>query len=150
VPDAASGNTLDGVKLYVYKKADAVSPTFDTVTVSLVKTVSLPITGGTSALASMAANNKFLFIGTDQSPTALRVQKGSYALAPIGGFQPPTNVSAITADKYGYVIVTFGGLAGPNNSIVIMGPNGNALGDGGGSAPFTLNTVQAVLPSELP
>jgi len=45
------------------------------VTVFLVKTVSLPITGGTSALASLAAKNKFPFIGTDQSPTALRVQE---------------------------------------------------------------------------
>src|ERR1700739_2869076 len=60
VVDVASGTSLAGVTLYVYKKTDVVSTTSDTVTVTLVKTLSLPLIGGTTALTSMAANNNFL------------------------------------------------------------------------------------------
>ena len=150
VLDIATGNTQTGVKLYVYKKTDTISPSFDTVNVSLVKTVSLTdIVGGTTAQASMAANTKFLFIGTNQSPTALKVQKGTYAITQIGGFSPPINVSAITSNKYGYVTVTFGSFSGPFNGFVVFDPNGNSNEDGGG-ASFMLNTDQALLPSTLP
>lgn len=149
VLDIATGTNLNGVKLYVYKKTDTVTATFDTVSVTLSKTVSLPLIGGSSALASMAANNKYLFIGTNQSPNGLEVQKGTYTITPIGGFSPPINVTAITADKYGYVTVTFGSFSGGENGFVVIGPDGLGREDGGG-ASFMLNTVQAVLPSTLP
>jgi hypothetical protein len=106
-----------------YKKTDTVSSTFDTVTVTLSKTVSLPLVGGSSALASMAANNKFLFVGTNQSPQAVEIQKGNFAITQIGGFSPPMNVTAITTDKYGYVIVTFGSFGGGENGFVVLGPD---------------------------
>jgi hypothetical protein len=149
VLDVATGGNLNGVKLYVYKKTDTVTATFDTVSVSLSKTISLPLVGGSSALASMAANTKFLFIGTNQSPSAVEIQKGTFTMTQIGGFSPPIDVSAITSDKYGYVTVTFGSFGGGESGFVVLGPDGAGREDGGG-APFMLNTDQAVLPSTLP
>jgi hypothetical protein len=100
--------------------------------------------GGTSAVASMAANANFLFIGTNQSPNAIVMKKGNYSFTGIGGFSPPINVSAITSDKYGYVTVTYGSNGG-NSGFIVFGPDGNSREDGGG-APFMLGTTQAFLP----
>jgi hypothetical protein len=147
VVDIASGSGGNAVTLYVYKKTDSVSSSFDTTTVKLTNTVSLPLTGGSKALCSMAANQGFLFIGTDQSPDAVRVQKSNLSMAQFGGFSPPINVTAITSDKYGYVAVTFG--SGTNTGNIEFGPNGNSVGDGGG-AWFMLNTVFGVSTSSLP
>ncbi|HZR55351.1 MAG TPA: hypothetical protein VFA74_00640 [Terriglobales bacterium] len=149
IVDIASGSNASGVTLYVYKKIDTVMPSFDTVTVTLTKTVDLPLVGGTGALCSMAANGHFLFIGTNKSSQAVRVQKSNYALTQLGGFSPPINVTAITANSRGYVTVSFGGFSGGENGNYIFGPNGQGEGDGGG-ASFMLNTVGAVLPSTLP
>lgn len=149
VLDIASGSKGNGVTLYAYKKTDMVSPTFDTTTITLFRTVSLPLSGGSSALASMAANNGYIFIGTNQSPNGVRMQKSNFGLSTFGGFSPPINVSAITADQYGYVTVTFGGVSSFPNGFILFGPDGGTREDGGG-APFVLNTVQAVLPSTLP
>jgi hypothetical protein len=149
VLDVASGTNATGVTLYIYKRTDAITSSFDTTTVTLVKTVSLPIMGGISARASMAGNAKFLFIGTNQSPNAIEVKKGTWTFTGIGGFSPPINVSAITSDKYGYVTVTFGSFSGGESGFVVFGPDGGTREDGGG-ASFTLTTDQAFLPSTLP
>jgi hypothetical protein len=150
VLDIASGSNQKGVTLYVYKKADTVSPSFDTVSVTLLKTVNLPLVGGSSVLASMAANSNFVVIGTNQSTQAVEVQKSNFAITSIGGFSPPINVSAITADKYGYVTVSFGSLSPiGSNGFVVLGPNGVDQ-EGGGGAAFMLGTQQAVLPSTFP
>jgi hypothetical protein len=144
-----SGNASD-VLLYVYKKTDTVTADFDSVTVTLVKTVILPLTGGSSAICSMGANNLFLFIGTDQSPQAVRVQKSNLAITQLGGFSPPINVAAITADNYGYVTVTQGDFSGNGSSAsTVFGPDGSEQEDGGG-AFFMLNTRTAVSSSTLP
>jgi len=150
VLDVATGSSSNGVSLYVYKRTDTVTATFDTVTVTLSKTVSLPLLiGGSSALSSMAANKNFLFIGTNQSPNGLELQKGTFTITPIGGFVPPINVTAISADRYGYVTVTFGNFGGGESGFAVFGPDGALREDGGGPS-FMLNTVQAVLPSTLP
>src|SRR6476660_2819816 len=47
VLDVAAGSNLDQVQLYVYTKTDAITPDFDGVTVTLSKTISLPLRGGT-------------------------------------------------------------------------------------------------------
>ncbi len=148
VLDIASGSNLNGVVLSVYTKTDTITPDFDTVTVTLSKTVSLPLVGGSSAAASMAANNKFLFIGTNRSPQGVELDKRTFSITQVGGFSPPINVSAITADKYGYVTMTFGKFNDIENGFVVFGPDGGFREDGGG-ADFMLNTVQAVLPSTL-
>ena len=148
VDSAAGGGT--GVTLYVYKKTDVVTSSFDTTTVTLFKTVSLPLTGGATATTSMAANNGFLFIGTNQSPFAYRVQKSNLSIVQVGGFSPPINVSSITSDKYGFVTVTFGGsVINDFNGNYQFGPNGESVGDGGG-AWFMLNTSVALSTGTLP
>ena len=85
VLDIASGSNLNEVELSVYTKTDTITPDFDTVSVTLSKTVSLPLVGGTSAGASMAANNKFLFIGTNRSPGALSSISVPLASASLAG-----------------------------------------------------------------
>jgi hypothetical protein len=100
IVDLGNGGAASEVKLYVYKKIDIVTSSSDTVTVQLVNTVPLPLIGGGAARCSMAANGGFLFVGTDKSPAAVRVQKSNLALTQIGGFDPPVNVTAVTADKY--------------------------------------------------
>lgn len=148
VDGAVGGGT--GVALNVYKKTDVVTSTFDTTTVTLIKTVSLPLTGGTSSICSMAANNGFLFIGTNQSPFAVRVQKSNLAVTQVGGFSPPINVTSITSDKYGFIAVTFGSPDGGGESgNVEFAPNGQSVGDGGG-AWFMLDTFAGLTTTNLP
>jgi len=149
--DIAAGTNGNGVDLYVYKKTDAITSTFDTVTVSLFKTISLPLSGGSSASASMAANAKYLFIGTNQSTQAAIVKKSNFAITQSGSFEPPIPVTAITGDAYGYVTVAFGDFFGfdVDSGEIVYGPDGTAGQDGGG-AVFMLNTVQAILPPTLP
>jgi hypothetical protein len=148
VVDSGSANS---VKLYVYKKTDTVTPQTDTVTVTLNRTADLSplLVGGASVSCSMAANNRFLFIGTDQSPQAVEVNKSTLSVAAVGGFSPPLNVTAITADKYGYVTVTQGNFFSGGNGFYVFGPDGFGREDGGG-AEFMLNTVNAVSTSTLP
>jgi len=97
----------------------------------------------------MGANNLFLFIGTDQSPQAVRVQKSNLSVTQLGGFSPPINVTAITADNYGYVTVTQGGFSGGESASSVFGPDGSETEDGGG-AFFMLNTRTAVSTATLP
>jgi len=129
------------VTLYVYTKTDTVSSTFDTTTVVLSHTISLPLTGGSGVVTSMAANNNFLFIGTNLSPQAVKVRKSTLLVTKLGGFSPPENVTSITSDEYGYVTVTQGSSTGTGFSV--YGPNGDEEEDGGGS-DFMLGTTQAV------
>jgi hypothetical protein len=144
VVDIASGSTGNGVVLYVYEKTDVVSSTSDKVTVTLLKTVILPLSGGSTASCSMAANNGFLFIGTDQSQQAVSVGKSKLTVTQLGGYMPGNTVTAMTADKYGYVTINWG-----QYGFYVYGPNGTTQEDGGG-ADFMLNTVTAVLTATLP
>jgi hypothetical protein len=148
VVDIASGTNQNEVVLDVYTKVDTITPDFDTVTVTLSQTISLPLVGGTSAQTSMAANKQFLFIGTTRSPQGVEINKRTFSVTQVGGFSPPINVSAITADQYGYVTMSFGSFNGGSNGFYVFGPDGSVQEDGGGSE-FMLNTVQAVLPSTL-
>jgi hypothetical protein len=104
------------------------------VSVTLTKTADLSLTGGTTALTSMAANSKFLFIGTSQTPYAIMLQKSAFAVAQVGGSSPPINVSAITADAYGYVTITLGSFSGGETGFYVFGPTGAFQEDGGGAA----------------
>ena len=149
VVDIASGTNQNEVVLDVYTKVDTITTSFDTVTVTLLRTISLPLVGGATVQTSMAANKKFLFIGTSRTTNAVEINKHSFSIAQLGGFSPPINVSAITADKYGYVTLSFGSFRGIDNAFIVVDPNGSSLEDGGGSQ-LMLNTVQAVLPSTLP
>jgi len=135
---AGSGSS---VALYVYKKTDTISASYDQVSITLQKTIALPLTGGAGAVSSMAANASFLFIGTNLSNSAIEVSKSNYSTQQAGAFD--AGVTSITADSYGYVTITQG------NGFAVYGPNGSIQEDGGGS-PFMLNTINAVGTSTLP
>lgn len=137
------------VTLYVYTKTDTVTPSSDVVSVGLTDALSLPLVGGPGVSCSMAANDRFLFIGTDQSPAGARVRKRDLEVTPLGGFSPPLNVSAITSNQYGYVTVTHGDFGQGPSGFYLFGPDGNLEEDGGG-ATFLLSTTQAVLTAALP
>jgi hypothetical protein len=146
VDQAASGGT--GVTLYDYIKTDSVSASFDTVKVVLSNTVSLPLTGGSSAKTYLAADNNCLFIGTNQSSFALKVQKSDLSFTQVGGFSPPINVSSITSDAYGFVTVTFGGITGGFNGFYVFGPGG-ALSEDGGGADFMVSNANGLTTANL-
>lgn len=144
VLDVASGSAENGVSLWIYKKVDTVTTSSDTVTVTLFQTVSLPLTGGPATVSSMAANKKFIYIGTNQDPLPVQVRKQDLSLVQFGGGISTSNVTAITADGYGYVSVIWGN----GNGLEVLDPNGRAQAEGGG-ADFMLNTIQAIRPSTL-
>jgi len=148
VVDVASGPNQTAVVLDVYTKVDMITTDFDTVTVTLSRTISLPLAGGTSVQTSMAANKQFLFIGTNRTPNAVEINKRTFSITQLGGFSPPINVFGITADQYGYVTLSYGSFNGFDTGFIVVGPDGTEQEDGGGSE-FMLNTVQAVLPSML-
>jgi hypothetical protein len=134
--DVASGANQDEVVLNVYKKTDVITPDYDTVTVDLVRTVSLPLTGGTAARGLMAANNKFLLIGTSRSPVVVELDKRTLTSSQIGPYS--MNLSSVTADQYGYVAAVFG-----DSGSFLINPDGN-IQQSGGSPDFLLNTIQGV------
>jgi hypothetical protein len=139
--DVASGTNGTGVTLYIYKKTDTVTSSTDTVSVTLSKTITLPLTGGSTAQCFMAANGTILFIGTDQSAFAVEVQKFNFKVTQVGAFSTP--VSGITADNYGYVTVNQG------NGFAVFGPTGGIMEDGGGTQ-FMLNTITGALGPNFP
>jgi hypothetical protein len=75
VLDVAYGSGGKDVPLYVYKRVDTITSSDDSVTVSLTKTVSLPLVGGGGTVVYMAANSNFLFIGTSQNGMVALVKK---------------------------------------------------------------------------
>ncbi|MGA7695153.1 MAG: hypothetical protein WCA76_08985 [Candidatus Sulfotelmatobacter sp.] len=128
------------VKLYVYSKTDTVSASEDAVSVTLTKTITLPLTGGSNISASMAANNKFLFIGTDEGTLAVKVNKSNLVVTKLEEFSAAT--LSITSDQYGYVTIAQVG------GFTLYGPDGDVEEDGGGSQ-FMIGTTQAVPASAL-
>ena len=147
--DVAAGTSGTGVDLDIYKKTDTITADYDSVSVTLAKTVTLPLTGGLTAGSSMAANAGYLFIGTDQSPEAVEIKKSNLSVTAIGGFFPPINVTSITADPYGYVTVTQGSPSEGEDGFYVFAPNGEGAEDGGGGN-FMLNSSNAVLTASLP
>jgi hypothetical protein len=135
----------NGVALYIYKKVDTITPSSDSVSVTLFNTVVLPLTGGGSAVAFMAANPKFLFVGTNQNGIAARVTKKNLTVTQLGAVSP--ELGAITADDYGYVTVTWGPSSSP--SFQVFDPNGEQQLTGGGGS-LMLDTIQAIQPSAVP
>lgn len=146
VLDTASAT---GVSLFVYTKTDVVSASYDSVTVTPLQTISLPLVGGSSVTASMAANSSYLYVGTNQSTHAVSIAKNTWTVTSVGGFSPPTTVASITANPYGYVTVTFGVPGGPFSGFYVYGPTGGLQEDGGG-ADIILNDLNAVVPLPLP
>ncbi|MGA2390549.1 MAG: hypothetical protein ABSF97_16400 [Candidatus Sulfotelmatobacter sp.] len=149
VLDIGAGSNKTGVILYVYDKKDTVVGANDSVTITLSKTVNLSLTGGSGALISMAANNKFLYIGTNKGGLAIQIQKNNFEQTEIVD-QGSGNgiVTAITVDKYGFVIVNWGDSDGESTLNSVYNPDGEIVQAGGGGE-FLLNTTQALLTSTL-
>lgn len=146
IVDVAAGVNHNAVTLYVYKKTDMITPDFDFVDVTLFNTVSLPLTGGTSASAFMAANKKLVLVATNQTSQTAEVQKSNLSVTTVSAFA--INVSAITADQYGYFTISYGPVSGADGNAV-LDPRGSIVQDGGG-VEFMTGTQQAIDPSAFP
>jgi hypothetical protein len=143
--DIASGTDQSGVTLYVYTKVDTITTDSDTITVTLSQTISLPLVGGINPHSEqMAANKQFLFIGTDETPQAVQINKRTFSITQLGGFTPPINVFGIFGDEYGYVTLSFGSFRTHNNDFIVVGPDGSVV-EQGNVSQFMLNTTNAVL-----
>jgi hypothetical protein len=149
VLDVASGSSSNGVSLFVYAKSDVVSESYDQATVTLKQTITLPLVGGSTVTASMAANNSSLFVGTNQSTQAVKISKDQWVVTPIGSGSPALPVASIGADINGFVTVTVGAPGGQFSGFAVFGPTGAPQEDGGG-ANFILNDLNAVVPAPLP
>jgi len=137
VIDKAYGSSQNGVAVYDYKRVDTIANGNDTITFTLVKTLSLPLMGGSAATVYVGANPSYLVIGTSLSAVPVEMKKSSYAVTSLGIIsQIPIS---ITADNYGYINVTSA------DGFFVVGPNGSVQEDGGG-APFTINTIIGIQP----
>jgi len=91
----------------------------------------------------MAANPKFVFIGTNLGSQVQYVRKSNLALYE-NGIGDGINITAITANRSGYVTVTSGNSQGIGDFLV-FNPDGGTDEDGGGEE-FFANTVQGFKP----
>jgi hypothetical protein len=139
IVDTGTGS-VNSIILYVYTKVDTITPNNDSVTITLTKTVSLPLIGGKEVSCFMAGNSKFIFIGTNQSYRAVEIQKSDLKYSYTLGYGE-LNVFAITSDAYGYVSIMYGDLL--NGAFSIYNPNGEVDISGSG-ANFTLSTTAGV------
>jgi hypothetical protein len=147
VLDVAGGESGNAVTLYIWKMSNTIDGGFDQVGVKFDKAIPLPqLVGGSLALGFMAGNGGFLVMGTDQSLSAVILNKSKGTLSEVGGFSPPLNVVSITADANDYITVTQGN--GEFTGFSVVGPAGTVLEDGGG-APFMLNTRTGITPAAL-
>lgn len=135
--DQEYGSSKNEVALYDYKRVDTIVNGNDTVTTTLVKTLSLPLTGGASATVFMGANPKYLLVGSSLTNIPVEVKKSNYTITPMNIIsQAPVS---ITADNYGFITVTSA------DGFFVVGPNGELQEDGGGS-PTTINDILGLLP----
>jgi hypothetical protein len=137
VVDQEYGSGENGVALYVYERVDTIASSSDHTTFTQKKTISLPLTGGSSAVVFMATNQDFLVIGTSGSTIPIEVDKHTFDVTPLTIISQAPN--SITADNYGYVVVTSA------EGFFVVGPSGTIEEDGGGS-PFTINTLLGFQP----
>ena len=137
VIDQAFGSSQNGVALYVYQRVDTIAASYEHTVFTLKKTISLPLVGGSQAVVYAAANNGYLVVGTNNSPTQVKVNKHTLAVTPLTLLSEiPTSIST---DGYGYVVLT------SVDSFGVLGPDGNLQEDGGGS-DFTINDLQGTQP----
>jgi hypothetical protein len=136
------GGDGTGVTLYVYKET-IIGKDPSASTVTLLTTVPLPLTGGGSAICSMAGNDKFLFIGTNQTEHALRVRKSDLTVTNAGKWGLGAKVISMSSDKRGYITINFG-VGGSNSGNIEYAPDGYSVGTGAPEFEFLLNTNIAV------
>jgi hypothetical protein len=138
--DIANGSGGKGTALYVYKRVDTINldNNSDVVTLSLFKIVSLSLSGGSTATPYMAANAKYIFIGTNQNGLIAEVTKSGLGVTSLNEETSPVNT--ITADSYGFVT-----LGWSDGNFEVIGPNNAEQAFGGGGSYF-VNTTQGTVP----
>jgi len=138
-----TGSGANGATLTAYKRTDVVGSTNDTITIVTLDVVPLPtLVGGPGVTCSMAQNPSYVYAATNQSTTAAAINKMTFSVSSAGITEG--NVTAITADSYGYVTIRQG--SGFSAGFTVYGPNGQEEEDGGGSS-FMINPIDAVFPS---
>lgn len=141
-----TGSTTGGATLTAYRRTDMVTQTTDVISITQVAVVPLPsLAGGSGVTCYMAQNPTDVYAATNQSAQAAVINKTTFSVSQTGILQG--NVSAITADSYGYVTIVQGSGFSTGNSV--YGPNGQLESDGGGSY-FMINPIDAVYPSNYP
>jgi hypothetical protein len=151
VIDTASGVRANGVTLSVYRKTDTVTATDDTVEVSLVRSVPLPLKGGAHANCYVAGSTSYLYVATDKGPTAVQVAKGSLELTEISSATIPaaTRVLSISATTAEAVTIAFGGETPSAANYVSYNAAGEQFEQGGGYNAY-LNREIGLSTFELP
>jgi len=138
-----TGSSANGASLTVYKRTDTVSQSDDTINVVTLAVVPLSIlVGGPGVTCFMAQNPSYVYAATSQTSLAAAINKTTFSVGRVGDFS--TNVSAITADSYGFVTIVQG--SGFGTGFTVYGPNGAPQEDGGGG-PFMINPIDAVYPA---
>jgi hypothetical protein len=140
----------------VYRKTDTVTASSDTVEVSLVGSVRLPLKGGAHANCYVAGTTSYLYIATDKGPTAVQVGKVSHALTVISSATIPaaTQVLSISATTAEAVTIAFGGETPGAASYVSYNAAGQQFEQGGGynaylNSEIGLSTFGLPAPSAL-
>jgi len=128
----------DPMILYVYSRQDTITDTNDAVSVSLVATVPLGITGGKRAKCFMAGNSVAVYAGSDADTTAAILNKGAFTVTTVGDFGPQ-HLHGIDADDRGWVSLHF------ESAFTSYNPNGVPEFEGGGIVEF-VGTKNAVTP----
>lgn len=110
--------------LTVYHRVDTLHDGDRDLEITLTHTIPLGITGGPNAKCKMVENPKFVYLGTDLSDHAVRIDKKKFkaSQAALG----PTTLLA--ADSRGYVSISDNGGGG----FVILDPRGGPVVSGGG------------------
>jgi len=124
VLDKRSSNAVP-ITLNVFTRTDTFSSDYVSTQVQQTKQVPLGVTGGPDAKCSMAANDAFIYAGTDAHNRVVAIDKKAFTLSTTEG---DDNVQSITADDRGYVALDFGG------GNIVFDPQGNELSGGGGPA----------------
>ncbi len=135
VIDVESGTDRNGVTLSEWKKTDTVSASSDSVELTFIRSVSLPLTGGHKANCYLVGTNSFLYVGTDQGAIAVQVRKSNLELNPIGGVGG-NSISGITVTDEDYVAISYGGPNELGASFQSFDPAGSLSAVGGGYSVF--------------
>ncbi len=127
VLDKRSSKTAP-IVLNVFTRIDTIMGDSDTVQVTLAQRIPLGLTGGPKSKCSMAANDAYVYAATDVDTQAAAMNKATYEVGQLCGFNPPETVVSITADERGYIALRF------SQGYCVFAPDGGGGGDGGGAA----------------
>lgn len=121
------------VTFYVYTRTDTITRNGIDFQIVLTAKIPLGIQAGSKARCFMAANDRFVYVGTDKSTTGLSIDKASLSLDMAGG----ENIQSITASDKGFVCISIPG------GFVVYDPFGTVAEAGGSMREDLANTINA-------